>query len=443
MAHWFHRNPLKATSQQLFEVKMVATDVEAIKICSDLKQSRMRIFELLPDPHHHCGKMDTAVKLYLALLRGFLEPPHNKPDPSPSNEEAGASASASGGGGGTRPSKLRHALKFRWTHSMLGVGHPEGQSDAAYEVANLLMNVAFWHMKHAAMMAAKDDLQMEEAKDIHGSLRKAAGHMTFVKDTLIPQLLERPGEGSDLDTRVICAYLNQCTAEAQEVTIARAIELKHKSSLVSSLAYETSKMYTTAADSLSTLDQIVFGRWRSYLALKSKFYLSYAYNYQGEHLLSEDKCGDAIRSLQESRKCYQEAIELARAYAKSKGVGTQAKPEQHKFFKRLAPIVTRTLEKCERENGLIYHQKVAYDPPDLQINDKTFGLVSPEPFELPTTAPLWTAVAYAAFDVALNPDDKNGKKKKAAKEPEIKPVKEVEIKQSEKEVNNESGCTIS
>ena len=33
-------------------------------------------------------------------------------------------------------------------------------------------------------------------------------------------------------------------------------------------------------------------------------------------------------------------------------------------------------EKCERENGMIYHQKVPYDPPELVLNDKTFGLVS-------------------------------------------------------------------
>ena len=28
------------------------------------------------------------------------------------------------------------------------------------------MNVSFWHMKHAAMIAAKDDLKIEEAKVI-------------------------------------------------------------------------------------------------------------------------------------------------------------------------------------------------------------------------------------------------------------------------------------
>ena len=37
-----------------------------------------------------------------------------------------------------------------------------------------------------------------------------------MKDTLIPQLIDKPVSGSDLDVRVVSAYLNQCTAEAQE-----------------------------------------------------------------------------------------------------------------------------------------------------------------------------------------------------------------------------------
>jgi len=448
MAHWFHRNPLKGTAEQSFEIKMVQMDVEAVKVCSDLKQSRKRLISLLPDPEHSMSQVETALNLYLAILRGFLEPPAVAPS---SRQSAEGTDDGDRGTGGTRPSKLRHSLKFTWNHSVAspsGSGvKPESQSDAAYEAANLLMNVSFWMMKHAAAVAAKDDLQMEEAKEVHTALRKASGLIAFVKDTLTPQLLERPGEGTDLDSRVISAYLNQCTAEAQEVTIARAVELKHSASLISSLAYETSKMYTTATDSLASLEQKSFGRWRAYLALKAKFYISYAYSYQGENLLAQDKCGEAIRSLQESKKSYQEACELAKEYAKAKGGGggTQAKPDQHKFFRRLAPIVNRTLEKCERENGLIYHQKVAYDPPDLSINDKTFGLVSPEPWELPKTAPLWTPVAYTAFDVALNPKDEAGSKKKDAgkKDPKVEPVVEKEIKQSDKDRDNESGCTIS
>ena len=46
-------------------------------------------------------------------------------------------------------------------------------------------------------------------------------------------------------------------------------------------------------------------------------------------------------------------MEFAKEYSRVKGPGTKAKPEQHAFFRRLAPIVKRTLEKCERENGLM------------------------------------------------------------------------------------------
>jgi len=428
MSHWFHRNPLKATAPQNFEVKMVATDVEAIKIISDLKQSRMRILELLPDPHHDVPKMETAMKLYYSLIRGFLEAKTSE--------------------GGVQASKLRHSLRFRWTQSLLGP-QPEAQSDTVFEVANLMMNFAFWNMKHAAMVSAKPEIDMDEAKKVHTSLRKAAGLIKFVQDTLIPQLVEKAGAGSDLDIRVISAYLNQCTAEAQEVTIARAIELKHNANLVSSLSYETSKMFTTAADSLSTLDQKIFGHWRAYFNLKSKFYMSQAFNYQGEGLLAQDKCGEAIRSLKESEKYYKEALEMAKEYSKTKGPGTQAKPDQHQFFRRLATLIKRTLEKCERENGMIYHQKVPYDPPELVLSDKTFGLVSPEAYEWPETSPLWTAVAYAAFDIALDPNSKEGKKKeKADKKGDtdpLKPVKEVEIKDPENKDENktETGCVIS
>jgi len=429
MSHWFHRNPLKATGPQSFDnIKMVAQDVEAIKIISDLKQSRMRILELLPDPHHDVPKMETAMKLYYSLIRGFLE--------------------AATSSGGIQASKLRHSLRFRWTQSMLG-SQPEAQSDAVFEVANLMMNFAFWHMKHSAMVAAKSEIDMEEAKKVHTSLRKAAGLIKFVQDTLIPQLVEKAAHGSDLDIRVISAYLNQCTAEAQEVTIARAIELKHNANLISSLSYETSKMFTTAADSLSTLDQKIFGHWRAYFSLKSKFYMSQAFNYQGEGLLGQDKCGEAIRSLKESEKVYKEALEMAREYSKTKGPGTQAKPDQHQFFRRLAKLIKFTLEKCERENGMIYHQKVPYDPPELVLNDKTFGLVSAEAYEWPATSPLWTAVAYAAFDIALDPESKEGKKKeKSDKKGDtelIKPVKEVEIKTEENQDGNktETGCVIS
>lgn len=114
--------------------------------------------------------------------------------------------------------------------------------------------------------------------------------------------------------------LSQCQhLLLHQVTIARAIELKHNAALISALANETAKMYVIAADSISSLNQVTFGRWRMYFLFKSKFYFSKAYCYMGENLLSQDKCGESIRSLQESKKCYNEALNFAKEYAKSKG----------------------------------------------------------------------------------------------------------------------------
>lgn len=50
---------------------------------------------------------------------------------------------------------------------------------------------------------------------------------------------------------------------------------------------------------------------------------------------------------------YSKAGILGKEYAAIKGAGTIAKPVDHLFFRRLGPLVNRTLEKCVRENGFM------------------------------------------------------------------------------------------
>jgi hypothetical protein len=66
---------------------------------------------------------------------------------------------------------------------------------------------------------------MDEAKLVHSSLRKAAGLFTFVEKYFLRQLQTNPVQGSDLDPRVLSAYLNQCTAEAQEGMSSSLLEM--------------------------------------------------------------------------------------------------------------------------------------------------------------------------------------------------------------------------
>ena len=92
-------------------------------------------------------------------------------------------------------------------------------------------------------------------------------------------------------------------------------------------------------------------------------------------MLRQDKCGDAIKCLEESQKSmieavqrlsrndhvfflnietdYDSAVKKAHEYSQAKGPGTTCKPEQHLFFRKLQPIIQRMKEKCERENGFM------------------------------------------------------------------------------------------
>ncbi|RXG72603.1 hypothetical protein Avbf_04948 [Armadillidium vulgare] len=57
---------------------MVATDANALKICSDLKQARLRFLELTPNPNHEIDTFEPALALYLSLLRGLIQAPEDE-----------------------------------------------------------------------------------------------------------------------------------------------------------------------------------------------------------------------------------------------------------------------------------------------------------------------------------------------------------------------------
>ncbi|CAG0883612.1 unnamed protein product [Darwinula stevensoni] len=92
MAHWFHRNPFKATAPVEFHLPLFAAEPQAVKLCSELRDGRNRLLKLLPDTDHAPSTIEDALWSYISLLQGFLE---NDPD------------------GGEGNKKLRHEVKNR------------------------------------------------------------------------------------------------------------------------------------------------------------------------------------------------------------------------------------------------------------------------------------------------------------------------------------------
>ncbi|XP_030802352.1 BRO1 domain-containing protein BROX isoform X1 [Camarhynchus parvulus] len=355
--------------------------------------------------------MKNAADFYFSLLQGFILSLDD------SSQEC----------------KLRYIQNFKWTDTLQGQV-PSAQQDAVFELVSMGFNVALWYTKYASRLAGKEDITEDEAKDVHRSLKIAAGIFKHLKESHIPKLITPVEKGRDLEARLTESYIIQCQAEAQEVTIARAIELKHNPGLIAALAYETANFYQKADQTLSSLDPTYAGKWRKYLNLKSCFYMAYAYCYHGQTLLASDKCGEAIRSLQESEKFFTKAEALCKEYGETKGPGTTAKPSGHLFFRKLGSLIKNTLEKCQRENGFIYFQKVPAEAPQLELK-ANYGLVEPVPFEFPALNTHWTPETVAAFDLTKRPKEDTAKPKP---DEEVKPLKEPNIKPQK-----DSGCQIS
>ncbi|KAA8583435.1 hypothetical protein FQN60_015981 [Etheostoma spectabile] len=144
MAHWFHRNPLKATAPVSFNFYGVAGSPAANKICNDLRTTRARLLEMFTDEN-----------------------------------------------------KMRFIQNFKWTDTLQG-------------------NVP--------------SVSEAEAKDVHRSLKVAAGIFKTLKEAHIPRLITPAEKGRDLEPRAIDA----------------AIELKHNATLIAALAFETANFYQKA-----------------------------------------------------------------------------------------------------------------------------------------------------------------------------------------------------
>lgn len=424
MSHWFHRNPIKATASIDFVKRTFPSSAEANNICTLLRTTRDNLLKLHNDPSINLENVQNEFQTYVSLILGFINDYSEKTNGD---------------------SKLRFAIKSRWTQS-LATSNTYEEQDAIYELASIMINNALWLTKHAAYVAAiLNEPSEKEAKEIHKSLKMAAGQFKFVQENLVTKLIRSDAnkllDFYDTTDVILNTYVNQSKAEAQEITIARAIELKHSPGLICSIANSTSMLFQSAADNLKTLDKGIIQKWHQYLTLKSRFYKAYTYCFFGQDLLSKDKCGDAVKCLQDSKKYYQETEELCKLYASTKGPGTQAIPERHQFYRNLGTLINRIAEKCERENGMIYHQKVALETPSLDAK-AVHGLAEPEEFVYPNKHELWTPVNYDAFHIYKAVDAKD-KDKNSNKSANITPAKEVPIPQGNAEPGTISGCSIS
>ncbi|KAK4473166.1 hypothetical protein MN116_004347 [Schistosoma mekongi] len=426
MTDWFHRNHLKATIKLSFDFGTVATTSGCRILCSEAAKRRVELLKLISEPSLPCDTILTSLNHYLQLLMGFIVAPDNK----------------------TSYSKLRSLIYVKWCNSIKPKGEPIVRSDSIFELYSIIFNVALWYTKHAAKVVSTANVSEDDAKDAHLSLRTAAGLFSLLRTKYIHEFTEFV-PNSDLDLNILDAYINQSLAEAQEITVARAIELKHKPHLIAGLANETAKFYEKCGLSLTQCNSKVVGKWKKYSEFKQFCYEAYAYIFYGSDLLIKEKAGQAIAVLREASVSYNKAVRASHEYTKVEGVSLSTKAPDHCFFRRLPGLIERTSSRCEVDNGLIFHQKVPTVAPVLEAKAE-HGIVTPKEPELNFELdPRWK-VSYIEFDTSKiidnsSQDSENSKNRKQSgfKNTPVEPICEVPIYSTDKDPNNVSGCVIS
>jgi len=413
---WLLREPLKATASVSFSqgrLGLAAGDSVAREHLQTMTQYRAQLIELMSNFRSNPEAVQKAFASYMSELKGqmvFLkvlaagQDEHPTLSTSQPADHTAANNAAAAPADGSKPApqpavteeealkRARQAILWKWTDNISGVINEK--TDFTFEANNMTINYGLWFMKHAAAVA--DTLTPhpnetdDSAKEIFNALRRAAGVFQYLLSQHRAELAYLPN--SDFDERIMEVRVQQCIAEAQEITLERARTKGHKNTLIAALARDEHEKYLQAADSLNSMDNLWAKRLRTFLLFKAMFFQAYMYTYNGIQLFSEEKCGDSISSLQAAEKALQEARQASKAFVKipipAATMHSQAPPDPsiHPAFKNLEHLIKTHLDKANRENGFIYFHKIPGVPPEPPAPQ---CLTEAIPFEAPPPSNTW------------------------------------------------------
>lgn len=250
-------------------------------------------------------------------------------------------------------------LRFKWSNFM-DDDEKTVTSDTDEDMASMMLAAGMWHLEHAHLVnrsITNDEEDEEKMKQSLNSLKTAASIFETAKSW--GSLLQG---SQDLSVPILSALYLQSVAEGQSVTIRRAVSKNHKASLISELCHDVSQKYTTAAGEVDTSHH-EGQKWSTYLKFQGETYMALARCYQGVHLLeTEEKCGDSIVVLAEGFKHLNQATHLSKEYDKIKPK-TKLHLAESALFEKIKKLLNEKKAKSDRENDLIYHQKLPEECP--------------------------------------------------------------------------------
>eukprot|EP01023_Acetabularia_acetabulum_P066942 TRINITY_DN9126_c0_g1_i10.p1 TRINITY_DN9126_c0_g1~~TRINITY_DN9126_c0_g1_i10.p1 ORF type:complete len:608 (-),score=98.48 TRINITY_DN9126_c0_g1_i10:101-1846(-) len=273
--------------------------------------------------------------------------------------------------------KFSNAVSFSWREVLFPLADDKIQFwGITYEIVQMLLAIALVLVQKATQIMRRQQdsgINTVDSQQIYAQYLDAGGICKHILDKYVDTMVTCPA--MDCQKQTVTALMNFFMAEAQHITVLRAISKGNHPSLISSLASDTADLFSAAGEKLQEIVnmQLAFQRksytgcgikLQAYISFKSYAMTTIAYSYNGLRLLGDGEGGGAVKSCEYSSELLKgDVTSAAKTYTKTLPLTSTAQYAQ--FIKVIEVQVSTNLSKCKKDNDSVYFQKVAEQTPSL------------------------------------------------------------------------------
>ncbi|KAF2759602.1 BRO1-domain-containing protein [Pseudovirgaria hyperparasitica] len=240
-------------------------------------------------------------------------------------------------------------VDFTW-YPAIGyqTSRPNSENNLRFELANVVFNLASMY----SQLAVSSNRNTEQGLKIACNyFSMAAGVLSYLKSTVIPEMRSTPPD--DMDIMTLESLERLMLAQAQESVWQKAIKTGLKDSSIAKLAAKVSDYYNESGEAGIKSDSIS-SEWIHHMTAKHHHFAAAAQYRASRFCLEKRQFGEEVARLNDSLICVSEGLKEAR-YINKVVLGD---------LTGLKNIVQEDLKRAEKDNDMIYLQIV---PPKSEL----------------------------------------------------------------------------
>jgi programmed cell death 6-interacting protein len=257
-------------------------------------------------------------------------------------------------------------VEFPWYPALgYNTSRPVSRNNLRYELANIMFNLA---AMYSQLAMSSNRSTSDGLKVAANNFCLAAGTISHLRNTVLPELRTEPPE--DMDLMTLDCLEKLMLAQGQECFWQKAVKDGLKDATIAKLAARVSDLYNEATEAGIQSDA-VSSEWIHHMTAKHHHFAAAAQYRAACDALEKRKYGEEVARLKDSLTCVNEALKEQRYINKMVLADLNG----------LKNRVTEDLKRAEKDNDMIYLLPV---PPkaELKILDRANMVVSRVPKEI-------------------------------------------------------------